>query len=256
MGSKKNFFASDFHLGLDMSFQSSIKREALIIEWLDSISDEAGELYLLGDIFDYWFEYKSGIPKGFDKFLAKIMELREAGIPISFFTGNHDLWMKSYFENEYGITIYRSPITKEISGKKFHMGHGDGLGPGDHTYKMMKKVFTNPTCQWIFSLVPPSVGLGMMKSISKRSREKYEDVDDFLGDNEWLIQYIKGHVEIDKIDYYLFGHRHLTIDHQLKNKSARYINLGEWITSRSYVVFDGQEPRIEFFKNPDGKIYG
>lgn len=256
MGSKKTYFASDFHLGLDMSFQSSMEREDLIIQWLDSISDEVEELYLLGDIFDYWFEYKSGIPRGFDSFLAKIKELREAGIHISFFTGNHDLWMKSYFENEYGIPIYRSPQTKEIYGKKFHMGHGDGLGPGDHTYKIMKKVFTNPTCQWMFSLLPPSVGLGMMKSFSKRSREKYEEVDEFLGEEEWLVQYIKAHAEIDQIDFYLFGHRHLTIDHQIKNKSARYINLGEWITSRSYVVFDGQEPRIEFFKNQDGKIYG
>lgn len=256
MGIKNTYFASDFHLGLDMSFQSSAEREVLIVEWLDNISDDVEELYLLGDIFDYWFEYKSGIPNGHDIFLAKIKELRDLGIPIYFFTGNHDLWMKAYFEDEYGIPIYRSPITKEIAGKIFHMGHGDGLGPGDHTYKMMKKVFTNPTCQWMFGLLPPRVGLGMMKYFSKQSREKYEDVNEFLGKKEWLIQYIKDHDEINQIDYYLFGHRHLTIDHQIKDKSTRYINLGEWISSRSYVVFDGDEPRIEFFKNPDGKIYG
>jgi len=256
MENNKVYFASDFHLGLDMSFQSSSEREALIVQWLDSISGDISELYLLGDIFDYWFEYKSGIPRGHEVFLTKIRELRGLGIPIYFFTGNHDLWMKSYFENEYGIPISRSPITKEIAGKVFHMGHGDGLGPGDYSYKVMKKIFTNPTCQWMFSLLPSEMGLGMMKYFSKQSREKYVDVNEFLGDKEWLIQYIKSHNELDQVDYYLFGHRHLTIDHQLKNKAARYINLGEWITSRSYVVFDGIEPKIEFFNNPDGKIYG
>jgi len=257
MGNKKIYFASDFHLGLDIDFQSSREREILIVEWLDSISDDVAELYLLGDIFDYWFEYKSGIPKGHEIFLGKLRVLREADIPVYFFTGNHDLWMKSYFEKEYGIPIYRSPITKQINDKIFHMGHGDGLGPGDHTYKMMKKVFTNPACQWAFSLLPAKVGLGMMRYFSKKSREKYLDVNEFMGeDKEWLVQYIKAHKELDKVDYYLFGHRHLTIDHQIKNRSARYINLGEWINTRSYAVFDGSDLKIEFFRNPDGKIYG
>jgi len=241
MGSKKIYFASDFHLGLDMDHQSSKEREIMIVSWLSSISADIQELYLLGDIFDYWFEYRSGIPKGHELFLGKIREMRDQNIPISFFTGNHDLWMRSYFENEFGIPIYRAPITKEIRGKTFHMGHGDGLGPGDHTYKFMKKIFTNPTCQWAFSMLPAQMGLGMMRYFSKRSREKYVDEIEFLGeDKEWLIQYVKKHAELDKVDYYLFGHRHLTIDHQIKNKTARYINLGEWIHNRSYVVFDGE----------------
>ena len=239
-----------------MSFQSSVDREVLIVEWLDSITDDLDELYLLGDIFDYWFEYKSGIPKGYDLFLGKIRALRDADIPVYFFTGNHDLWMNDYFEKEYDIPIYRTPITKEIHGKIFHLGHGDGLGPGDHKYKVMKKIFTNPVCQSAFSVLPKSIGLGMMKYFSKRSREKYEDDNEFLGENkEWLVQYIKDHLKNNQVDYYLFGHRHLTIDHQIKNKLSRYINLGEWIISRSYVVFDGGEPKIEFYKNPNGKIY-
>jgi len=257
MGNKKIFFASDFHLGLDMDFQSSKEREVLIVNWLDEITDELGELYLLGDIFDYWFEYNSGVPKGYKLFLSKIKELRDLSIPIYFFTGNHDLWMKSYFEDEYGIPIHRAPITKDIRGNTFHMGHGDGLGPGDHSYKVMKKIFTDPTCQWAFSMLPSRLGLGMMKYFSKMSREKYSDNNEFLGaEKEWLIQYILDHEMLDEVDYYLFGHRHLTIDHQIKNKNARYINLGEWIQSRSYAVFDGAELKIEFYKNPDGKIHG
>lgn len=257
MGSKKIYFASDFHLGLDMSFQTSVEREVLIVEWLDSITDELEELYLLGDIFDYWFEYRSGIPKGYDLFLGKLKALRKADIPIYFFTGNHDLWMNSYFEKEYGIPIYKKPITRELYGKRFHMGHGDGLGPGDHKYKMMKKIFTNPICQSAFSLLPSSMGLGMMKYFSKRSREQYDDSNEFLGeDKEWLVQYIKDHQTADPVDYYLFGHRHLTIDHQINDTDVRYINLGEWINNRSYVVYDGGEPSIQFFKNPDGKIHG
>ena len=257
MVGKKVFFASDFHLGLDMSFQSSIEREKLIVKWLDSITDEVEELYLLGDIFDYWFEYKSGVPEGFDLFLNKIKELRERNIPVYFFTGNHDLWMNAYFEDNFGIPIIKTPITKDFNGKIIHLGHGDGLGPGDYKYKLLKKVFTNPICQSAFSLIPSEQGLNLMKYFSKRSREKHLDDHHFLGEeNEWLIQYAYKHLKSNVVDYFLFGHRHLPIEYQMKQTSSRYINLGEWITFRSYGVFDGEELKIQFYKNPDGKIFG
>lgn len=257
MSNKKIYFVSDFHLGLDMSQQSSQAREEVIIRWLDQVATDADELYLLGDIFDYWFEYRSGIPTGFEKFLEKIKDLRNGGLPIFFFTGNHDLWMKSYFLEEFGIPIYHEPITKRIGDKNFYLGHGDGLGPGDSTYKLLKKVFRNPVCQFAFSLIPSKLGLGMMRYFSKQSREKYAEPIEFLGeDKEALIVYANEHLAVHEIDYYIFGHRHLPIDHKLRDNKARYINLGEWLSFRSYAVLDEGELQIKFFENPDGKVFG
>lgn len=257
MGSKKIYFASDFHLGLDMNYQSSIERQEYILRWLDLVASDASELYLLGDIFDYWFEYRSGIPSGFEKFLGKIGELRNGGLPIYFFTGNHDLWMKSYFEEEYGIPVYHKPITKSFDSKKLYLGHGDGLGPGDTNYKLMKKIFTNPICQRAFSLIPSGIGLSMMRYFSKRSREKYTEPIAFLGEKkEALIVYAEDHLRNNEVDYYIFGHRHLPISHELTNKKSRYINLGEWLTFRSYAVLEDDILALKFFENPDGKIFG
>ena len=257
MSSKKVYFVSDFHLGLDLPQQSSEDRETLIIKWLDIIKEDAEELYLLGDVFDYWFEFRTGIPTGFEKFLEKIGELKAAGLPIYFFTGNHDLWMKSYLQDQFEIPIFRKPITKKIQGKIFHLAHGDGLGPGDLRYKMMKKVFTNPLCQAAFGLVPREFGFGMMKYFSKRSREKYNEPIEFLGkDKEALLVYANEIVRESEVDYFIFGHRHLPIDYTLDNKISRYINLGEWLNFRSYGVLDNGELQLKFFENPDGKIFG
>lgn len=257
MSRKKVYFVSDFHLGLDIPHQSSEDRETLIVKWLDQIKEDAGELYLLGDVFDYWFEFRTGTPTGFEKFLEKIGELKAAGLPIYFFTGNHDLWMKSYLKDQFGIPIYRKPITKKIQNKIFHLAHGDGLGPGDLKYKMMKKVFTNPMCQAAFGLVPRDVGFGMMKYFSKRSREKYSEPIEFLGkDKEALLIYANEYEQEREVDYFIFGHRHLPIDHTLDNKISRYINLGEWLNFRSYGVLDDGELQLKFFENPDGKVFG
>ena len=240
-----------------MNYQSSDERLAYILRWLDMIAIDADELYLLGDIFDYWFEYRSGIPDGFEEFISKLKELREGGLPIYFFTGNHDLWMKTYFVEKCGIPIFREPITKKLDGKNIHFGHGDGLGPGDRGYKIMKKIFTNPVCQFVFSCIPSSIGLGLMKFFSKLSREKYAEPIKFLGkDNESLIVYAEDHLSQNEIDYYIFGHRHLPISYNLSDNNARYINLGEWLTFRSYAVLEDGKLVVKFFENPEGKLYG
>jgi len=251
---KNIYFASDFHLGLDRDPRSA-EREDFVVRWLHSIRDDAAELFLVGDIFDFWFEYRHVIPKGFSRFLSAIASFRQAGIPVTFFTGNHDMWMFDYFEKEYGIPVYKAPIEREFAGKRFFIGHGDGLGPGDHRYKMLKKVFANPACQWAFGWLHPNVGMSMARYWSRQSRMANNDAEHFLGpDKEWLVQYSEDHIRSNPApDYFIFGHRHLPIDYTLSNGRTRYINLGEWVHNRSYAVFDGNELSVRFFENPEGK---
>lgn len=250
------YFASDFHLGLSADL-SSQAREEKIVRWLDSISDDAEEIYLVGDIFDFWFEYSHVIPKGYSRFLSAIRRLRDAGIPIIFFTGNHDMWMFDYFEKEYQIPVFREPIRRNYGGKDFLIGHGDGLGPGDHRYKLLKKIFANPFCQWLFGWLHPKIGMGIARFWSRKSRLANRDAEHFLGpQKEWLVQYSEEFIRKDPApDYLIFGHRHLTIDYTLSNGRSRYINLGEWMHSCSYAVFKNGELKVCFFENPEGKIH-
>lgn len=238
---KKIYFASDFHLGVPTE-EASLKREKLAVKWLDEIKHDALEIYLMGDLFDFWFEYKHAIPKGFTRILGKIAELVDSGIPIYLFTGNHDMWMYDYLPKELGVTIYRAPITKTYNRKKFYLGHGDGLGPGDHGYKFIKKVFANPICQWLFARLHPNFGIGMAKFWSKTSRASTGNSDEkFLGEeNEWLAIYAKDILKKEHFDYFIFGHRHLPIDIKL-NDNSQYVNLGDWIHYFTYAVFDGKE---------------
>ncbi len=253
---KKTFFASDFHLGADARLTSA-ERERQIVQWLDLIAPEAEAIYLVGDLFEFWFEYKSVVPKGFTRFLGKLAELRDAGIAVYVFTGNHDLWMSGYFEQEFDIPVYHQPIQRDIQGKTFFIGHGDGLGPGDLGYKRMKKVFTHPFSQWLFGWLHPDAGTGLAHFFSKKSRAATPPAERFwLGDQqEWLLQYTTRKLERGlEPDYFIFGHRHLPIDWLLPNNRSRYINLGEWMWANSYAVFDGQQLEIRFFENPNGKI--
>ncbi len=254
---KKIYFASDFHLGIDARL-SSAEREKQIVRWLEYIRKDAAAIYLVGDVFDFWFEYRTVVPKGYVRLLGKLAELRDEGIPIYFFTGNHDMWMFRYFEEELGIPTYRKSIRRKLMGKEFLIGHGDGLGPGDHGYKFIKKAFANPVCQWLFERLHPNFGIWLARYWSGRSRNVTKmDTGRFLGEeNEWLIAYARRKLEKEHIDYFVFGHRHLPIDYTLKGGESRYINLGEWMNYNSYAVFDGQKLEIEFFENENGKIYG
>ena len=165
---QNTYFVSDFHLGID-SLTTSIEREKKIVEWMEKVASDASAIYFLGDMFDYWFEYKSTIPKGFHLFLGKLAELRNRNIPIYFFTGNHDMWMFDYFQEEFGIPVYKKPIIRKIGEKTFFLGHGDGLGPKDHGYKFIKSIFANPICQWLFARIHPNLGISMMKFFSRKS---------------------------------------------------------------------------------------
>lgn len=246
---KKLYFASDFHLGAPNGAESKI-RERKIIRWLDSVADDAAAIFLVGDIFDFWFEYGQVIPKGFIPFISKISQLRERGIPILFFTGNHDLWMKDYFIQELGIPVYHHPIELSVSGQKILVGHGDGLGPGDRFYKLLKLVFTNPFFQWLFRWVHPDLGIKIAKAWSGHSRISNSEKDEnrFLGEDEWLWQYCKEIEPKSHHDLYIFGHRHLPLQLQVSENST-YFNLGEWVTQFTYLEYDGAEAKLLTFKS-------
>lgn len=253
---KKTYFASDFHLGIDVKY-SSQEREKQIVRWLRQIKEDAAALYLVGDIFDFWFEYKKVVPKGYVRLFGALADLRDHGIPIYYFTGNHDMWMFKYMEEEFDIPIYRKPIKTEIQGKTFFIGHGDGLGPKDHGYKFLKKVFDNRICQFLFGLIHPNWGIGLANFWSGTSRDskKNKDSTTFLGeDQEWLLMYANRKVKEVPADYFVFGHRHLPINYTLKNGKSRYINLGDWMNYNSYGVFDGIEFKICFFENEEGEV--
>lgn len=245
---KKIYFASDFHLGVPTQ-ELSLVREKKIVRWLDLIKVDAEEIYLVGDLFDFWWEYKYTIPKGQTRLLGKIAELTDSGIKVHFFTGNHDLWMKDYFVNELGVTVNKEPIEKIYNHKSFVIGHGDGLGPGDNWYKFLKKCFTNPILIWCFNALHPNIGFWIARLSSKRSRVGVGDSDkEFLGeDNEWLMCYCKEELKKRHTDFFIFGHRHLPLDLKA-SATSRYINLGEWINYSSYAVFDGENLELKTFE--------
>jgi UDP-2,3-diacylglucosamine hydrolase len=245
---KKIYFASDQHLGAPTS-EKSKEREKKLVRWLDSVKEDAEAIFLLGDLFDFWFEYKTVVPKGFVRVLGKLAEIRDSGVPIYFFVGNHDLWMNDYFEKELGIPLYHEPKEFVFSGKTFLIGHGDGLGPGDNGYKRMKKVFTNPFCKWLFRWLHPDLGVRLAQHFSVKSKliSGEEDVLYLGEEKENLIQYCKQVLATKHYDYFVFGHRHLPMKLSLE-KNSEYINLGDWISYFTYGVFDGGCLEIASFK--------
>jgi UDP-2,3-diacylglucosamine hydrolase len=241
---KKIYFASDFHLGVP-SYESSLEREKKVVKWLESIRVDASEIYLVGDIFDFWFEYKTVVPRGFVRLLGKIAEITDSGIPIHFFTGNHDMWTFDYLEKECGVKIYRQPIEIEYNDKKFFIGHGDGIGPGESSYKILKGIFASKLCQWAFARLHPNLGIGIANLWSKRSRISNAGYDEiFYGEEkEILVTFCKNELKKSHFDYFIFGHRHLVLDITV-GENSRYINLGEWVTKPTYAEFDGKELKL------------
>jgi len=246
----KIYFASDLHLGMPDE-GSSAEREGLFVRWLEEARQDAAEIFIIGDLFDFWHEYKTVIPKGFVRLQGKIAEITDAGIPVHIFTGNHDMWMYGYFEKELGVKMHRQPVEREFNGKKFYITHGDGLGPGDHGYKFIKKVFANPICQFLFRWIHPDIGMRLGHYFSYKSRfgvsgdkkvlEKFEGEE-----NEWLVLYAREILKNNHYDYFIFGHRHLPIDIMLNEKS-RYINTGDWLDYNSYAVFDGSNMELKYY---------
>ncbi|REA58353.1 UDP-2,3-diacylglucosamine diphosphatase [Dyadobacter luteus] len=251
---RKAYFSSDYHLGVP-NVKESQERERLIVRWLESVEHDAQVLFLVGDIFDFWFEYGHAVPKGFVRVLGKLAQLSDNGVELIVFTGNHDMWMFGYLTDELGASVYRNPVHFEFVNSNgdtshFLVGHGDGLGPGDQTYKILKRVFENSFFQLLFRLAHPDIGIWIAKTWSKRSRaanvEKGEE--QFMGeDKEWLLQYCKEVEAQQHFDFYIFGHRHLRLDLAVNDRS-RYINLGEWVTLQTFATYDGQEMSLSRFE--------
>jgi UDP-2,3-diacylglucosamine hydrolase len=253
-GKEKIYFVSDFHLGIP-DYRDSLIREKLFVKWLDEVKQDAAEIYLMGDIFDFWFEYKTVVPKGFVRLLGKLAEITDAGIPVHLFRGNHDVWAFDYLSKEIHLTLHRTPEIKEINHQLFYLAHGDGLGPGDTGYKFLKKIFAFRPNQFLFRWIHPDVGTRIGLFFSKKSRyahiakegriEKKNDVS-----LEMLYQYaVKMLKEHPGIDYFIFGHRHLPSNVKLGD-NARFILLGDWLVNFSYAVFDGNELELIYY-HPD-----
>ena len=244
---KKIYFASDFHLGVP-DHATSLERERKIVAWLEFAKKDAHSIYLLGDIFDFWFEYEHTIPKGFIRLQGKLAELRDAGILIYFFTGNHDMWMFDYFPTELGIPVYREPVLLNIGNQKLIVGHGDGLGPGEASYKILKKFFNSKMCQWLFARLHPNLGMSLAKYWSRRSRINNMKLEEkFEGEEqEYLFVWCREQEQKTHHDFYIFGHRHLPLDLKAGPQS-RYINIGEWVHHTTYGVYDGTRAELKIF---------
>lgn len=248
----KIYFASDFHLGTPTA-EASKAREQRILRWLDSIISDAEALYLMGDVFDFWFEYKYVVPKGYVRFLAKLAEFKDKNIPVYIFTGNHDMFLLSYLQEEIGVEVSHQLKTLDVNGKRFFIGHGDGLPKQEGSVRLLKKVFHSRWFQWIFARFHPNFSFAIADFWSKKSRASQEEPS-FSKDDEWLLEYSEERLQSEYFDFFVFGHRHLTIDYTLSNGVSRYINLGEWFSTNSYAVFDGQELEIRFFENDAGRL--
>ena len=234
----KVYFASDFHLGAP-NFEESLVREKKVVQWLEEARADASEIFLVGDVFDFWFEYKRAVPRGFTRLLGKISEITDSGIPVHWFIGNHDMWIFDYLPQECGITLHRAPIVREWNGKKYFIGHGDGVGPGDKSYKILKKFFASSFCQWLFARLHPNFGIWLAKQSSGYSRSVSGESDKkFLGEeNEWLAVFAKEQLQKEHFDYFIFGHRHLPM--QIKvGENSEYINIGDWLHHYTYGVME------------------
>jgi UDP-2,3-diacylglucosamine hydrolase len=245
---KKIYFLSDFHLGIPNE-EISKSRERKVVSFLRYAAKDAAAVFIQGDLFDFWFEYRRVVPKGYVRILGQLAEMSDQGIALHFFAGNHDMWMRDYFLKEFSMPVYYEPRKMICNGKHFLLGHGDGLGPGDRGYKFLKVIFRNPVCKWLFGILPSVAGIGIADYFSKRSRHATGIKDDvFMGeDKEWLVTYCRGVLKHEKVDYFIFGHRHLPIDFTL-NEESRYINLGDWIRYDTYAEFDGELLQLKTFQ--------
>jgi len=266
---KKIYFLSDLHLGSVSHKKNATGMESTVLpsaatskssllpeheverkicRWLDSIKDDAKAIYLLGDIFDYWFEYKNVVPRGFTRFLGKISELTDSGIEVHFFIGNHDIWVTDYLSTECGMVVHTDPLVCDLYGKKFFLAHGDGLGDKSTSFKLLRKLFHSKFCRKLFANIHPRWTVSFAHKWSGHSRET-GGVEEYLGeDKEYLVQFTKEHLKMaPNINYFIFGHRHILLDLMLSSTS-RVIILGDWITHFSYAVFDGDNMSLELFE--------
>lgn len=237
---KKIYFASDAHLGLSI-YEDRKVAERRLTRWMDSIKPSCKALYFVGDMFDYWFEYKYVVPKGFVRFIGKIAEFIDEGIPVYLYTGNHDIWMFGYFQDELGATIREQDTIEEFDGKRFYIGHGDGLGDPSLSFRFLRAFFRNKACQAMYKWIHPDVTMPFGLSWSKFNRKKKQgnEAEQYIGEErEFLVQFAKRHRKENKIDFYIFGHRHILLDLPIEEES-RVIILGDWITNFTYAEWNG-----------------
>lgn len=238
--SQKIYFASDFHLGLPAG-SPPLEREKKVVRWLNSIRNDAKAIYFLGDIFDFWWEYKLAVPRGFTRFLGTSASITDSGVPIHFFTGNHDMWVGDYLSRECGFIIHTAPLTTKFDGKTFHLAHGEGLGTKDIGYKILLSIFRNRPLRAMYSSLHPSIGLGIGHRWSLSSRLGKGISKGFLGEeSEDLIRYARTMLRDSKIDYFVFGHRHLAMTYKLK-EGTEIVFLGDWLRKGSYAEWDGNQ---------------
>lgn len=245
---KPVYFISDVHLG-SLAIDHRRMQERRLVRFLDSIKDKAGAVFMLGDMFDFWYEWKHVVPKGFTRFLGKLSELSDMGVEVHYFTGNHDIWAFDYLSRECGITVHYEPLTTEIYGKLFYLAHGDGMGDPNRSFLLLRSIFHNRACQWMFSnLIHPNLAMKLGLSWAKRSRMKRIDGKEppYMGeDKEHLVlftkEYMKSHPDID---FYMYGHRHIELDLMLTSKTRMMI-LGDWISLFTYAVWDGEHLFME-----------
>ena len=239
---KNVYFLSDAHLG-SLAIDHSRMHERRLVRFLDSIKHKAAAVYLLGDMFDFWYEYKYVVPRGYTRFLGKLSELTDLGVEVHYFTGNHDIWAYDYLEKECGVILHTRPLTTEIYGKIFLLAHGDGLGDPDPKFKLLRALFHSRICQRMFSPIHPrwSMWLGLTWAKHSRMKRNNNEEPPYMGENrEHLVLYTKEYIKTHpNVDYFIYGHRHVEIDLQL-SKKVRMMVLGDWITQFSYVVWDGE----------------
>jgi len=268
---KNVYFLSDAHLG-SLAIPHARMQERRLVRFLDSIKHKASAVYLLGDMFDFWNEYKYVVPKGYTRFLGKISELTDMGVDVHFFTGNHDIWTYGYLEEECGVLLHRQPTTLEIYGKVFYLAHGDGLGDPDSQFKFLRKMFHNPFCQKLLNFVHPRWGMQLGLSWARHSRMKRADgkEEPYMGeDKEYLVLYTKEYIKSHpNIDYFIYGHRHIELDlmlnkpikddkngNELHEKGrARMLILGDWIWQFTYAVFDGEHMFLETYVEGESQL--
>jgi len=245
----KIYFASDFHLGLNAG-PDPLERERKVVRWLHTIAPDAQAIYLLGDVFDFWWEYKLVVPRGFTRFLGTLSSITDSGIPVHFFTGNHDMWVSDYLSGECGVVIHTSPVTMTSGSRKFHLAHGEGLGTTNTGYKILLSIFRNKPLRFLYSALHPSIGVGIGHRWSLNSRLGKGISLNFLGEEkEDLIRYARTILATDKIDYFIFGHRHLVLSYRLR-EGSEIIFLGDWVRNGSYAEWDGNEIYLREFNQP------
>lgn len=247
---KNIYFASDAHLGARFH-KDPLAIEKKLVRWLDSIKEDAIAIYFLGDMFDYWYEYKYVVPKGFVRFLGKLAELSDSGVEIHFFIGNHDIWMFDYLTKEIGATIHRDVLTVDLLGKRFFLGHGDEVDYRSKMFRFVRALFRNKFCQWLYAGIHPrwSFGFALGWSLSSRKKGLKNEVSEYQGESkEYLVQFAKTYLQTHSdINFFIFGHRHILLDLML-SRTSRILVAGDWMQHFSYIVWDGETLYIDQFE--------